>query len=122
LTPIVSTEFSGTALPTGWFTAPWAEGGSAIVSSGVVTVDGALIGTNAFYGPGHSLEFVATFGANTSQHVGFGNDLNSAPWAIFSTGYPGGTSLLARTANGTDAVDTDLGGAYLGTPHRYRID
>ncbi len=79
-------------------------------------------GANAFSGPGHSLEFVATFGANTSQHVGFGNDLNSAPWAIFSTGYPGGTSLLARTNDGVDMVETDLGGAYLGTPHRYRID
>jgi hypothetical protein len=87
-----------------------------------VTVDGALIGTNIYYSPGHSLEFVATFGANTSQHVGFGTDLNAPPWAIFSTGYPGGTTLMARTNNGSTYIDTDLGGTYLGVPHRYRID
>ncbi len=99
-------------------------GGSATVGGGVLTVDGALVGTNAYYGPGHSLEFVATFGANTSQHGGFGTDLNAEPWAIFSTGYPGGTTLRARTSNGSGSasLDTDLGGTYLGAPHRYRID
>jgi hypothetical protein len=96
LTPTEGTEFSGTALPSGWFGTPWVTGGSATVGGGVLTVDGALIGTNAYYLPGHSLEFVATFGANTSQHVGFGTDLNAEPWAIFSTGYPGGTTLRAR--------------------------
>ncbi len=122
LTPTLGTEFSGTTLTPDWFASPWATGGSATVSGGVVTVDGALIGTNAYYVPAHSLEFVATFGANTSEHAGYGTDLNAAPWAIFSTGYPGGTSLLARTNSGTSAIDTDLGGAYVGAPHRYRID
>ena len=124
LTPTEGTEFSGTALPSGWFGTPWATGGSATVGGGVLTVDGALIGTNAYYGPGHSLEFVATFGANTSQHGGFGTDLNAEPWAIFSTGYPGGTTLRARTSSGSGSasLDTDLGGTYLGAPHRYRID
>ena len=122
LTPTLGAEFSGTALPSDWFGTPWAAGGSATLSGGVLTVDGALVGTNAYYGPGHSLEFVATFGANTSQHVGFGTDLNAEPWAIFSTGYPGGTTLKARTNNGSTFIDTDLGGTYLGAPHRYRID
>jgi len=121
LTPTVGTEFSGSALPSGWFATPWTTGGSATVSGGTLTVDAALVGTNTYYSPGHSLEFVATFGANTSQHVGFGTDLNAPPWAIFSTGYPSGTTLKARTNNGSTFIDTDLGGAYLGAPHRYRI-
>ena len=91
------------------------------MGGGKLTVDGALASTDAYYGPGHSLEFVATFGANTSQHIGFGTDLNAAPWAIFSTGYPGGTTLLARTDGGSGSIDTNLG-SYLGAPHRYRID
>jgi hypothetical protein len=121
LAPTVGAEFTGSTLPPSWFGTPWATGGSATVSGGLLTVDGALAGTNTYYSPGHSLEFVATFGANTSQHVGFGTDLNAAPWAIFSTGYPGGTTLLARTYNGSTSTNTNLG-AYLGAPHRYRID
>jgi hypothetical protein len=121
LEPNVGAEFSGTTLPGDWFGTPWTTGGSATVSGGVLTVDGALAGTTGYYGPGRSLEFVATFGANTSQHVGFGTNLNAAPWAIFSTGYPGGTTLLARTHNGTSFINTNLG-AYLGAPHRYRIE
>lgn len=122
LAPTVGAEFSGTTLPTGWFGTPWATGGSATVSGGVLTVDGALVGSNAYYGPGHSLEFVATFGAKTSQHVGFGTNLNALPWAIFSTGHPGGTTLMARTNSSSGSRSTGLGGAYLGAPHRYRID
>jgi hypothetical protein len=122
LAPAVGDEFSGTALPSGWFGTPWVAGGSATVGGGVLTVDGALVGTDAYYSPGRSLEFVATFGAGTSQHAGFGTDLNAEPWAIFSTGYPGGTTLKARTDDGLVSFDTDLGGTYLGAPHRYRID
>ena len=122
LAPTVGAEFSGTTLPTGWFSAPWTTGGSATVSGGLLTVDAALAGTNAYYSPGHSLEFVATFGANTSEHVGFGTDLNAPPWAIFSTGYPGGTTLMARTRSSSASIDTTLVGSFLGAPHRYRID
>jgi hypothetical protein len=122
LAPTIGTEFSGTALPAGWLGTPWAPGGRATVRGGVVTVDGALIRTNAYYSPTHSVEFVATFGANTSEHAGFGTDLNAAPWAIFSTGYPRGTTLVARTNSGSGSLDTDLGSSYLGAPHRYRID
>ncbi len=120
--PIVGTEFSGTTIPSGWSAAPWSTGGAVTISGGVAIVDGALLSTNTYFGPGHSLEFVATFGANTSEHVGLGTDLNAPPWAIFSTGYPGGTTLKARTNNGSSYIDTDLGSAYMGSPHRYRID
>ncbi len=121
LSPTVEAEFAGTVLPSGWFNTPWISGGSAVVADGAVTLNGSLMKTQAFYGPGRSVEFVATFRARTSQHVGFGNDLLSGPWAIFSTGYPGGTTLKARTL-GANSNDTDLGASYLGTPHQYRIN
>lgn len=121
LAPEVGAEFTGTMLPIGWFGAPWGTGGAAIVGGGALTVDGALAGTTNYYSGSHVLEFVATFSANTSQHIGFGTDLNAPPWAIFSTGYPGGTSLRARTANGNQVQETNLG-ALLGAAHRYRIE
>jgi hypothetical protein len=85
-----------------------------------VTVDGALVGTNALFGPGRSLEFVATFSASPFQHIGFGADLNGYPWAIFSTGFGGG-SLMANTSLAAE-TQTDLGAVYLNAPHRYRIE
>ena len=120
LAPAIGAEFSGNLLPGDWLGTPWTTGGSATVSNGQLTIDGALVGSATYHGAGHSLEFVATFQPNTSQHIGFGTDLNDAPWAIFSTGYPGGTTLIARTS-GAGAINTDLGG-YLGAPHRFRID
>ena len=120
LAPATGAEFSGSLLPGDWLGTPWSTGGSATVSDGQVTIDGALVGSATYYSAGHSLEFVATFQPNTSQHIGFGTDLNDAPWAIFSTGYPGGKTLIARTRDGR-TKNTNLGG-YLGAPHRFRID
>ncbi len=82
----------------------------------------AIPRTEAFYGPGQSLEAVATFGASTNHHVGFGVDLAfTARWAIFSTKNTTNT-LFARTHDGSSAVDANLGTGWLGVPHRYRID
>jgi hypothetical protein len=120
LRPTVGAEFAGTALPAGWFSTPWGTGGSATVGGGVLTVNGARAGTSTLYGPGRSLEFVATFSGAAYQHVGFGTDFNSAPWATFSTNTGG--SLYARTHNGTTVTNTLLPGSWLGAPHRYRID
>jgi hypothetical protein len=106
LAPTVGTEFSDILLPSGWSVTPWEVGGSAIVSGGALVVDGALAGTNAYYTPGRSIEFVATIGANSSQHVGFGTDLYDAPWAIFSNGYPGGTTLMAAAKAACAAAST----------------
>ena len=84
LKPTEGQEFSaGPGLPAGWSSSTWESqgggaGGSATVSGGSLHVDGAFAGTNATFGPGHSLEFVATFGAAAFQHVGFGVDFNSA--------------------------------------------
>jgi hypothetical protein len=121
LAPAVGAEFDGSELPGGWFLLPWGSGGAAIVEGGTVTVDGAMIGTNAYFSAGRSIEFVATFYAAERQHIGWGTDFNSAPWAIFSTGFAG-TSLQARTHNGSASYDTPLSGDWFGAPHTYRVD
>ncbi len=87
----------------------------------MAAVNGARLGTTATYNAGRSLEFVATFASESFQHVGFGVDYNAAPWAMFSTGADG-TTLKARTNDGTNSTDTVLGADVLGSPHRFRID
>jgi phosphodiesterase/alkaline phosphatase D-like protein len=116
LAPATGAEFSGSALPSGWFTTPWQSGGGASVGGGSIVVDGAASGVNATNSPGRVLEFVATFSGTAHQHVGLGVDLNNQPWAIFSTA--GGGGLFART-NGTS---TQIPGSWLGAPHLFRID
>ena len=120
LTPTVGAEFGGATLPVGWTSIPWATGGASTVAQGVVTVDGARAQTDALFGPGASLEFVATFGTAGFQHVGFGVTLDAAPWAIFST--RDGGALYARTNTGATSTDTPIAGNWLSAPHRYRID
>jgi VCBS repeat-containing protein len=124
LSPLLSEEFSGTGLPTGWSVTPWNANSSYSVSGGVISINDSLLAYGtlpASYGPGRSLEFVATFNAYNSQHIGFGTDLNAAPWAIFSTGSPGGTVLRARTM-GASSNETLLSSVTLGVPHRFRIE
>ena len=63
---------------------------------------------------------MATFTSDSNQHIGFAVDLNSAPWAIFSTGSGGGLSV--RTSVGTAKLTTPISSSFLGSPHLYRID
>jgi hypothetical protein len=137
LPPSFSEEFSGSDLPGGWATYDWPYDGTAGVygiASGSVTVDGIRVDPDpAAYDAGRSLEFMATFGADAFQHVGFGagnNEppseiYNTTPWAIFSTG-PTTTSLLARTwsndGNHDQVLTPPEGVNWIGTPHRYRIE
>jgi probable HAF family extracellular repeat protein len=121
LTPAEGSDFDGTALPAGWSATPWAGGGSAVVAGGALSADGARAGTDASFGPGRSLEFVATFQATSFQHAGFGVTYEGTPWTMFSTG-AAGTQLFARSHDGATATDTPLGAGLLGTPHRFRID
>ncbi|WP_139416724.1 N,N-dimethylformamidase beta subunit family domain-containing protein [Agromyces laixinhei] len=121
--PTITTDFDGAGLPSGWRSSLWAGGsGGTAVSGGVVAVNGALLRTADLSGPGSSLEFVATFGAASFQHVGLGTDLSgSSPWAIFST--MGSTdTLYARTNDAGRFADTPLGTGLVGTAHTYRID
>jgi hypothetical protein len=120
LRPTVGAEFTGTQLPLGWTATAWNAGGAATVSGGQVLVDGASFHTDAFFGPGASLEFTATFNGAAFQHAGLGLTLGETPWAIFSTG--DGGALYSRTHNGATPTDTLIAGPWLNTPHRYRID
>ncbi|MCU1259813.1 MAG: hypothetical protein JWO80_2698, partial [Bryobacterales bacterium] len=117
--PAVGAEF--TTFPAGWTSAPWSAGGNSLVNGGKIAVDGALLSYGSSFGPGRSLEFVATFTGGASQHAGFGTDFQSAPWAIFST-WGGGATLYARSYNGSQSSGTALPGSYIGAPHKYRID
>src|SRR3954468_3792173 len=125
LRPVVGTEFGAAALPSDWFVQPWAVGGSASAAAGTLTVDAALVGQNALYGPGRSLEFVATF-SDEFQHIGFGTDFIAGPWAIFSSDV---SQVYARTdLGGGDSCPvagpqcTPLGPRVFGSPHRFRIE
>ena len=123
LAPTVGTEFSGATLPAGWDSYVWQTGGAATFNGAVARVDDAIIATlEPYFGPGRAIEFVATFAAANSQHVGFGVDVYSVLyWAMFSTGGTG-QGLYARTNNNGAEVNTLLGNAYIGAPHRYRIE
>jgi hypothetical protein len=119
LAPLVGTEFGGSSLPAGWTSAPWNTGGSSTVASGFVTVDGSLLATDSFFGPGRALEFSAAIDGEAFQHVGLGTDLNDLPWALISS-FGGNAGLFARTNNGT-ATNTAIS-ASTGQMHRYRIE
>ena len=103
-----------------WESLGGGAGGSATVSGGALHVDGAFAGTNATFGPGHSLEFEATFGAASFQHVAFTDNFNSA-WAMFST-RGSNNQLFTSTNTGGGATDTPIGGQYIGSAHQYRIE
>ena len=125
LAPAVGAEFFGTSLPTGWSSTAWNSGGAATVANGVLSVDGALARTNATYGPGSVLEFVATFGQTPFQAVGFTGatePFNAAPWVMFGTKQ--GDQVYARTwvSSSVGMVDVPLGTNWLGSPHMYRIE
>jgi hypothetical protein len=120
LAPANGGEFGGSTLPAGWSATPWQTGGTGAVNGGLLTVNGARVHPAATYGPGRSLEFVATFGGDGYAHAGFGLTLNETPWAIFSTG--GGNMLVARTHSGATEANTVLASNLLNAPHRFRID
>src|SRR6185312_4615298 len=121
LAPTVGAEFAGSTLPAGWTQNPnpWATGGTVSVSSGQMALEARSVATNATFGPGTSLEFVATFGAQPHQHFGFinGVDFNS-PWIVVSTG-TGGNGVFARSDSNQTGVS--LGAGLLGSAHRYRV-
>ena len=121
LTPDLATEFSGTALPSGWEAVNWQSGGIATVSGGVLTVDGARVNPTALYGPGRSVEFTATFSTDSFQHSGWGVTFDNVPFAIFST-LNGNGQLWARTYSAVGNIDQQLTGILVGVPHRFRID
>ena len=127
LTPTLGEDFSGGPdLPAGWTSCLWTSpetctSGSGSVSGGSLHVDGTAVRTTAAYGPGRSLEFVASFGGQSFEHAGFAADLNSSQdWALFSVNGSGG--FFARTNGNGPSSETQLSSSLLGSPHRYRIE
>ncbi len=120
LAPAGGSEFSGTALPSGWSSTTLQTGGTAKVSGGSLAVDGAYARTNATFSRPRSEEFVATFSDTANQSVGLGVTLNESPWAMFST-QAGGQLWASSRLNGNQ-IDTALGAGFLGAAHRFRID
>ena len=120
-TPLLNADLSGSSLPGGWSSTQWADGGAATVSNGLLTVDGARVGTDSLFAPNASLEFVASFTGDPWQHIGFGIDYTAAPWVIFST-YTGGQLYARSNSSAGQTIDTPLIGDWLGGSHRFRID
>jgi peptidase M28-like protein/Big-like domain-containing protein/IPT/TIG domain-containing protein/invasin-like protein len=118
LAPALGAEFFGTALPGGWpLTQYYGPGGTAIVGGGRLVLDGAILGSPVQYGPGHVVEFVATYSAgNPYQALGFWNYTGS-PWAALDLGASGLALQAGSSAGGT----TQVAGSTLGQAHRYRI-
>jgi hypothetical protein len=123
LDPTIAEEFeAGPGLPDGWtFNGAWPDGSTPVVSGGALVADGGFAGTGAVYGPGRSLEFVASYSGDRFQHVGFGVDYNLQPfWAMVSTGASGG-QLYARTSTGGPGEEQTAIPVSIGEPHRFRI-
>lgn len=133
LAPTEGTEFfGGPGLPAGWILADWEGFAAASVGSGLLTVSRGRVNSNSgAYGPGLALESVATFGAQTFQHVGLGEGDNSTgstgivgdtarQWAMFSTNGTVNT-VFARSNIGSGTTDTPVA-AVDGQAHRYRIE
>ena len=121
LAPAAGSEFFGDTLPADWFQSHW-TGGVAAVSGGQLSADGVFAGTSATFGQGQILEFVATFTADSFQHVGFAVDFSdNTDWAMFSTGSTA-AELMARTNVGGTAQEVGLGAGLLGSPHLFRIE
>jgi hypothetical protein len=120
LAPTLIADFANGTVPGNWVSTPFTGGGSVTFSNGAANVSGSIIATSTYYNAGRSLEFVATFRGSPYQHIGFGIDFNTGPWAIFTT-YDG-TALYARTRNDTKSNSTLIAGNWFDAPHRFRID
>ena len=99
--------------------------GTWTVNGGLLTLDGTAVRNDTLYGPGVSLEFVATFRAQSFQHLGFGGGtvtFNQAPIAMFSTRT--GTNTLYTSVLDTAYNDVAIANSssLIGSSHRYRID
>ena len=120
LAPTVGAEFGGSSLPAGWTQNPnpWASGGTVSVSGGQMALEARSVATNATFGPGTSLEFVATFGAQPHQHFGFINSVDfNAPWIVVSTGTDGNGVFARSDANQTGvSLGTGLQGSAASLP------
>src|SRR5262249_5492508 len=118
LAPAAGNEFFS-AMPPAWQVD--SLGGGVSATSGIGVIDGAQLGTTAYYSAGRSLEFVATFTGAPFQIAGFGMDFRaSAVGAYLTTRFGNGLSI--DTNNGVTFLSAALPRYLLGQSHRYRID
>jgi len=123
LAPTVGSEFRAQTMDASWTSTPVVTGGTATLSNGIATLDGAsVVGGSAPYIPGRSLEFVAKFNGAAGQNAGFmvNGSLSTLPYAVFGTKAAG--TLLVRTAVSTKLLETPITGFTFGQPHKFRID
>ena len=125
LKPTEGQEFSGGpgGLPAGWTGCAWPScsgaPGPSTVSDGSLHVNGGLANTSATYGPGRAVEFKATFGAASFQHLAFTDNFNNV-WAMFST--RNGTNQVYASTNDANGLNDVAIPASAGTSHLYRIE
>jgi hypothetical protein len=131
LLPERAAEFTVMPPATEWQNFPWAGGGTSVISSGSLVIDGSRFNSQPQVPgllAGRVLEFRATFTGGPFQHIGFGagSDIiegggifNHVPWAMFST--QGGGEVTARTHDGATDQAEPLPGLN-GAPHTYRIE
>lgn len=118
LAPTAAARFGSDALPRGWSTSSYVEGGTASLDKGALRLAGARVGTDALFLGNRSLDFEATFAPRPDQNVGFGLDFLNVPWVMFGTKW--GRRLYART-HFVVSEDKKLAGDWLGEAHRFRI-
>jgi hypothetical protein len=63
LTPTIGITFTGSTLPTGWYSGTYDVSGTVTISDGLLTARGAYAGPTATYLPSQTLESSATFRA-----------------------------------------------------------
>src|SRR5262249_56649311 len=101
LAPTFGTEFSGTALPTGWLSTVLITKGTVAFANGAMTLQGAQVTSTApFYGVGRSLEFAATFNGAPQQSAGlllaqFVTKMNGTTLSMYATTVDGHTPVQA---------------------------
>lgn len=119
LAPKVTGEFTGDVLPDGWTVTPWVDDGAGRLEDGMLSLDGAILRSEALMLSPRSLEFSAVFAARPDQHAGLGTNFVDVPWVMFSTKW--GRRLYGRThLLGVD--DKKLSADWFEGAHRFRID
>ena len=135
LKPSIAEAFTNPATPIGLGSFSW-TGGTTTFANGSISVNGARFNTIApitTFAPESVIEFTATFGAASFQHIGLGGGSDATgsggiyngehPWIMFSTGNST-AQLQVRTylgSAGTTNINIGTPGQYIGTSHVYRI-
>ena len=129
LTPVE--QFTASGLPAGMTATPVQAATVDTTGTGTLKVNSGRVTVDRFSEPGQVLQFRAAFVAGeANQHAGFGDTLQSGPWAILSTsdgqGNSNGLFARASTAAGPEAAPIRIAAfddpLVLNAFHTYRIE